>query len=203
LVLIALTLVGVLYPIIKTMMKSKQEGKHQHFAPATASLRARRLFLFSWKTFFSTFLTLTLIAALWESKTFDLRAGLFPWIIGFPLLALVTIQLIIDLLSKKDASGEQHLQQESSKIPPHTANRRTLQMFGWLLSFFVGIWLLGFSIGGALCVFIQLKFGSHEKWPITIILTAFAWGLSYGVFDLLLHVPFPAGQLLAWLQLAT
>lgn len=202
-VLIALTLVGAIYPTIKAFMKKRLKDEGQHFISESVSLSRERSFDFSWKTFFSLLLALTLIAALWESRNFDYRAGLFPWIIGFPLLVLITTQLIIDLLGKNNASGIKHLSEEGSKIPPNTVNRRTLQTFGWLLSFFVGIWLLGFAIGGALCAFIQLKFGSREKWPITIILTAFTGGLIYGVFDLLLHVPFPEGQLFVWLQFIT
>ena len=73
-------------------------------------------------------------------------------------------------------------------------------MFGWILGYFVAIWLFGFSIGGPLCTFIQLKIGYREKWPISLILTTFAFAFIYGVFDLILRVPFSEGQLFLWLQ---
>jgi Tripartite tricarboxylate transporter TctB family len=68
--------------------------------------------------------------------------------------------------------------------------------------YFVAIWLLGFSIGGALCCFLQLKLGSKEKWLITLILTAGLWAFIYLLFDRLLHVPFPTGYLFGVLGLA-
>ncbi len=188
-VLILLTLVGVLYPVTKAIL-----------AHALTSRRRKASFAFDWNAVFTGVVALTLVAALWESRNFDFRARLFPSVVGFPVLFLVAIQLAIDLFGNK--SETRAVNEGAPTIPPNVENRRTLQAFGWLAMFFAGIWLLGFSIGGTLCTFIQLRFGSREKWPLTIALTALAWGLTYGVFDLLLHVPFPPGQLLVWLQLA-
>jgi hypothetical protein len=61
---------------------------------------------------------------------------------------------------------------------------------------FVAIWLLGFNIAGPLCTFVQLKFGGREKWFIVLIFSAISWLLIYGLFDRILHVPFPTGKLL-------
>jgi hypothetical protein len=74
-------------------------------------------------------------------------------------------------------------------------NRRTAGIFGWIVGYFVGIWLLGFSLGVPLCTFIQLKIFGREKWPLSLIYTASAWALIYGIFDRVLHVPFPTGYL--------
>jgi hypothetical protein len=76
-------------------------------------------------------------------------------------------------------------------------------IWGWIIGYFVAIWLLGFSIGGPLCAFIHLKIASREKWLISIILTAIVWAVIYGAFDRCLHVPFLTGDLLVWLKLAT
>ena len=75
---------------------------------------------------------------------------------------------------------------------------RTAVIFGWIICFFVGIWLFGFSIGGALCTLIQLKFGARERLPLSLILSAAVLGGTYGLFELALHVPFPKGQLFLW-----
>jgi hypothetical protein len=80
-------------------------------------------------------------------------------------------------------------------------NSRTASMFGWIVGYFVVIWLFGFSIGGPLCAFIQLKIGSREKWLLSLVMAGFAWIFIYGLFDRVLHVPFPAGQLFLWLKL--
>ncbi len=74
--------------------------------------------------------------------------------------------------------------------------------FAWIFTWFVGIWLFGFTIGAPLCTFIQLKFGEREKWPLSLILTFVAWAFLYVVFERLLYVPFPEGELFVWLNLA-
>jgi len=72
-------------------------------------------------------------------------------------------------------------------------------MFIWIVVYFLAIWLLGFSTGGALCCFLQLKFASREKWPITILLTIGLWAFIYLLFERVLHVPFPPGQIFEWM----
>jgi hypothetical protein len=47
---------------------------------------------------------------------------------------------------------------------------------------------------------VQLKLGEREKWPLSLSLTATAWAFIYGVFNRLLHVPFPAGKVFVWLK---
>ena len=90
-----------------------------------------------------------------------------------------------------------------SELPLHVVNRRTIDIGLWIIGYFVAIWLLGFSIGVPLCTFLQLKAGSREKWAVTIILTVFSWAFIYCIFDRVLHVPFPPGQLLLWLGLTS
>ena len=130
-----------------------------------------------------------------------MRAGLFPWAIGFPVLALIIVQFIMELLGKGSKSSDDHLTEAGPELPANVVNRRTAGIFGWILGYFVAIWLFGFSIGGPLCAFIQLKISYRERWLLTLILTACTWVFIYGLFDRILHVPFPQGQLLVWLKL--
>ena len=90
------------------------------------------------------------------------------------------------------------VKERGPEIPQKVVNRRTAGMFGWIGGYFVAIWLLGFNIAGPLCTFVQLKFGSRERWLITLLFSAISWLLIYGLFDRILHVPFPTGKLLEW-----
>lgn len=149
-----------------------------------------------WPAVFALCLVVVLALALWQSRNFNIRAGLFPWAIGFPLLGLSILQFIREFRGKTGVGPRgQHIKEEGQELPADVVNRRTRDMFGWILIYFLAIWFLGFPIGGALCCFIQLKFGSKEKWPITLILTAGLWAFVYLLFDRVLHVPFPAGYL--------
>jgi hypothetical protein len=48
-------------------------------------------------------------------------------------------------------------------------------------------------------VFAYLKLQGKEGWIFTTVFTAWVWAFFYGLFDLLLHLPFPPGVLLEWL----
>jgi hypothetical protein len=153
----------------------------------------------------SILFTLTIVvvlgAALWQSLDFGSRAGLFPWAIGFPVLALALLLLVIQALGKEKipASG---VAAPEPGIPAGVVARRTAAILAWIAGFLAAIWLLGFTIGGTLLTFLSLKVGSRERWPITLALTAGAAAFVYFVFERALNVPFPPGELFVWLGLA-
>ena len=155
-----------------------------------------------WSVIFTLALIIVLALALWQSRKFNIRAGLFPWAVGFPLLGLSLLQFAREIKGKAGVQSRKRQSEEDPELPAELVTRRTRNMFGWIIGYFVAIWLLGFSIGGALCCFIQLKFASKEKWLITLILTAGLWAFIHLLFDRTLHVPFPAGFLFEALGMA-
>ena len=201
LIIFALTLAGILYPIIKER-RQKRKSERQPAVTGGTKPEAREIsFRFSRGSLFSASIVVLLGLALWQSRNFGYRAGLFPWAIGFPVLALAIVQLGKELLGfeKKPRATEFGLE-VGPEISPELAYRRTLAILGWTIGFFVGIWLLGFSLAVPTTIILYLKF-AKEKWPITLALALVAWLFFYGLFDYALHVPFPDGQLFLWLGL--
>jgi len=49
---------------------------------------------------------------------------------------------------------------------------------------------------------LYLRLQGGEGWIMSLVITVIVWVVFYGLFDALLHLPFPAGWLLAWLGLA-
>ena len=191
LILIALTLAGALYPVIKRRLRQRAQ-------PAARPV-ARKL-SFDRAALFSLAIVATAAWALWESRGFGVRAGLFPWAIGFPLLALGILQLYFDV-ARRDKRPAEVAIQAVADLPASLVARRTAAAFGWIVGFPVAIWLLGFTIGGVLCIFLSLKVGSREPWPISLAITAAMGAFVYGIFVLTLHVPFPPGALFDWIGL--
>ena len=93
--------------------------------------------------------------------------------------------------------------QFSQEIDPQVARRRTINIFSWIVGFFLGIWLLGFVITIPLLVFTYLKIQSNESWITSVALTIAAWLVFYGLFVRLLTLPFPQGLVLAWLGIGS
>jgi TctA family transporter len=202
LILIALTLVGAFYPLLKSRRRREKIGQFEPSVQEVASRNGEGSSRVSWETVFSFFIVVVLALALWQSRHFDFRTGLFPWAIGFPVLALTIFQLITGFLGKENRRSGDRLGETGSGLPTGVVNRRTAGMFGWIASYFVGIWLLGFSLGVPLCTFIQLKIFGRERWPHSLIYTASVWALIYCIFDRVLHVPFPTGYLFEALGIA-
>jgi hypothetical protein len=105
----------------------------------------------------------------------------------------------MDFKGKGGKEGSDHSTEAGYNLPMNIVNRRTAGILGWVIGYFIAIWLFGFSIGLPLCAFVHLKIGAREKWLITFILIGSIWGLIYCLFDLVMHVPFPTGKL--WLLL--
>lgn len=135
---------------------------------------------------FSLSLAAVAAYAVVAALAWPLKAGLFPLVMGIPLLALALAQLGLDL---RDAG-------EPAEAAPQIARRRTLAIFAWMAAFIVLVLLLGFPIAVPLFVFCYLSMQSRAGWGLSIALAAAAWGFFHVVFERLLHFPFEAGLLL-------
>lgn len=201
LVLIAVILFGAFYPLLKAGLAKRKypfaatagEGQGKR-GPGRKVNKGSALFAFG--------LVVVISLALLQSRNFNVRAGLFPWVVGFPLLFLLLVQLAKELRGKAVGRPRVRSGEEEPEMSAHTVNRRTAGMFGWIMGYFIAVWLLGFPGGCALGSFVQLKFGSKEKWPVTLMLTVGIWAFVYLLFERTLHVPFPAGQLFEALGMA-
>jgi len=192
-----LTLFGIFYP----MFKSRREKREKDLAVARATgveeIPEPAHFQFGAAALFTTVIIVALALALWQSRNFGYRAGLFPWVVGTPTLLLALGQLGRDLYGKKkkSAGGLAESVETHVEIAPEIERQRTLSIIAWTVGFFLAIWLLGFSYAVPLTIFLYLKFAGHEKWPMTIAVTFFSWLFYWSLFERLLNVPFPEGLL--------
>jgi hypothetical protein len=139
---------------------------------------------------FTILLMVVIGVAVWDAQKWEIKARLFPWVIGIPLLGMLAVLLAVQLarhLRDADPSG--------GGLPTDAAaRRRAYAIIGWLLGFLAAIWVLGFPVGGTLGTLVFLKFGAHEKWPISLAISA-----GTAIFFVLmingLNTPFPRGTL--------
>jgi len=128
------------------------------------------------------------------------KAALFPLVIGIPLFCLAAAEVLWVLIGREHASepGEVRDFQISPEVPRGEVIRRSTVAAGWIAGFFAAIVLLGFPVAVPLFVFLYLKLDAKEGWILSALLTAAVWGFFYGLFDQLLHLPFPQGWLFEW-----
>ena len=195
-IIFAITLVGVLYPVFK----ERRKRKATQMTVAEAALgsptvadpdRARLAALFS-------FVVVVLLGlALWQSRNFGYRAGLFPWVVGIPALVFAAAQFLMDFSGKTRFKAADD--GVGADIPSDVVKRRTVNIIGWTAAYFLAIWLFGFAVAVPLASILYLKLAGGEKWPMTLIYSFCAWAFFYFLFDRGLHVPFPDPALLVWL----
>ena len=194
LVIGAIILAGILFPVYQR----KRDAKRKSAGDLPASVPVPELEamegpkpLTVWNVVFTAVLLVGFAWGVWEAREWGFRASLFPWVIGIPGVLLALAQFEIDVVGL--------LRQRRAAVPSEGVDpvvvRRTLAIVGWILGFFVSIWLLGFSITVPLCTFLFLKLGAAEKWFISILLTLAAWAGFYFVFVHSLSLPFPPGTL--------
>jgi hypothetical protein len=134
--------------------------------------------------------------AVFAATAWPWKAALFPLAIGVPLFCLAATELLWTLLG----SGTQAALEDDPVL--EGATRRILVAAGWMVGFLVAILLLGFPIAVPLFLLLYLKLQGGEGWTLSIVITAVVWAAFYGLFDALLHLPFPSGWLLEWLGFA-
>jgi putative tricarboxylic transport membrane protein len=196
----AIILASLLYPFLKNTRRRRGS------VPAASSPHAVRRrdwgsLRVSWGAVFSGGIVGVLALALWVSRGFGFRAGLFPWAIGLPVLALATVQLVLDLHGPRGHSASRARAGEGeAELPPRVVYRRTASIAAWVVGFFAAIWGLGVAMAVPVTTFLFLKVGAGEKWAISLLFTAGLWLLVYGLFIHTLHIPFPEGVLWGWME---
>lgn len=129
------------------------------------------------------------------------KAALFPIAIGVPVFCLAAAEVAWGLFGSRDAerATDFHL---TTDVPAPLAARRTLIVVGWLVGFFGAIGLIGFPLAVPAFVFLYLKLQGREQTGVALAFAAAVWAFFYGLFDKLLHIPFPAGWIQSVLGLA-
>jgi hypothetical protein len=123
--------------------------------------------------------------------SWPLKAKLFPLVIGIPLLCLAAAELWLSLRTRV-APGT-----TVDDVPRELALRRAALAAAWIAGFFAAIVLLGFVLAVPAFVFLYLRIQGRESGLFSAVFAAAVWAAFYGLFDRLLHLPFPPGVLAA------
>ena len=124
------------------------------------------------------------------------QARQFPRTIGIPALFLALCQVFVDLTSS-DVDGDEAPTSQildistDQSLPKEVTRRGTVVAFGWLMSFAVSVWLVGFLVASPLFIFFYLRYQARAKMTsscaVAGLTTLFIWGL----FDQIMHVAWP------------
>ena len=124
LTIFAVTMIGIVYPIIKQKREAKRRLASEPQSQATVDAPRQHSLRFDSKALFSVVVVVLVALALWQSRNFGFRAGLFPWAIGIPTLVLALLQL------NKDVTGRKKPKAAAALGKPHLTLRPTWRLVG-------------------------------------------------------------------------
>lgn len=115
-------------------------------------------------------------------------ARLFPLAVAVPGLILALLAVVLPARTEPAEPDE-------DELPDRERARRTAITIAWILGFFAAVYLLGFLISIPLGAVAYMRVIGQERWRTTVLVAAGCWALIYALFDRLLHVPLPRGEL--------
>jgi hypothetical protein len=139
---------------------------------------------------FTSFIGLLILATLWVAKDWPVRASIVVLVLGSVGVALALCQLILDLKTLRGEGRSPGRPTFEVEALDHQGRWGSLEIWAWLWGLFFAIHIIGFPIALPLFVFLYVKLYGGS-WPNAVILSGGTWGALYGVFDQLLHVPWP------------
>jgi hypothetical protein len=201
--IIALLIVGAIVYSIRQILQQKSQrpaGVPESAPEPQMAMLRNPVYRPIFALFFVGIFVYVLRETFFEIRPMEERAALFPMTIGIPTLALALLAFGQEFFAIFSHGASQADPSEiTSPLEPALIRRRTVSIIGWTLGFFLAIWLFGFVIAVPVASFLYFRFAGGEKWWISILLSLAAWASFYGLFDYVLHLPFPEGELFLWL----
>jgi TctA family transporter len=200
--IIAVLIIGAIFYSVRQMLREKKQPPPEMpemAAEPEVTLIKNPVYRPLFALFFVLLFVYVLRETFYEIRPTEERAALFPMVLGIPCLVLALMafgqEFLNVLRSQPKAAGAK------PAIEPVVVKRRAVSIVSWILGFFLAIWLLGFQVAVPVASFLYFRFAGREKWPISFALSLTAGAVFYGLFDYLLHLPFPEGTLQTWLNL--
>jgi hypothetical protein len=139
---------------------------------------------------FTSFIGLVIIVALFISLSWPVRASIVILLLGSIGVVLTAIQLVFDFRVLRGDRAKAARPTFEVEALEHQGRWGSLEIWAWLWGLFLAIQLIGMPIALPLFVFLYTKLYGGS-WPGALMLAAGTWGFLYGVFEQLLHVPWP------------
>jgi hypothetical protein len=136
---------------------------------------------------FTFFVGVVMASALWFARDWPIRASIGVLVLGTIGVLLAMWQIVLDA---KQPDGPQARSQFDLPTAELESKWGNVEIWSWIIGFYLLIVTFGFLIAVPLFVLAYSKFYG-AGWRLGIVLSSIAWGFVYGVFEKILHVPWP------------
>lgn len=136
---------------------------------------------------FTALIGCAMAGALWVARDWPIRASIGVWVLGIIGVTLALWQILLDLRSQKTSQERSAFEAPQVETEAKWGN---VEIWSWIVGFYLLIILIGFMIAVPLFVLAYSRFYG-ARWPVATGLSVVAWSFVYGVFEKILHVPWP------------
>lgn len=213
-VLFAVTLFGILKPIIKGFMKRRQSPGAANQGKRVIAFQKNKL---NMDTGFGICVLTGFAAVIYGSWEWEFAAKLVPQTVGWSGLIFTLLLLVPTLFlapeskswvttdgsaqvteSSDDEEIHFDIQMDYGDLDTKTIFKRAAIYFGWCIFYIAIANIIGLL--PALFVFLvsYLRFEGKESWPMTFMVSTGLWIFSYGLFHVVLLVPWPDTLVGSW-----
>ena len=147
---------------------------------------------------FTVFVGLVIFMALFIARDWPVRASIVILFLGSIGVVLALAQGIADFKALRRGSPDARRPTYEVAALEHQGRWGSLEVWAWLWGLFMAIHLIGFLTALPLFVFLYAKFYGG-RWATAGILSGATWSFLYGVFEKILHVPWPTPLIGSWL----
>jgi hypothetical protein len=149
---------------------------------------------FQMRTVLTIFFIVVFAYVVFESQDMPEQARMYPYTISIIALVLLAWQLFREILPSqavelRETGADMDFTEEEATPE---GKKRTLELFIWVYGFGLALWLLGFFVAIPVMVFAYLV-RHREGRIVTIAMPTVAGAATWGLFNNLLHLPFPPG----------
>ncbi len=139
---------------------------------------------------FVAFLGIVVLYVYWEAQEWPRGTALFPVGVAIGMGALLLAQALLTVVQARREGPQARDEPIWPDIDPSLARRRAVTTSATFVVMALGVWLLGFPIGGPLVLAAHLLLVMRERLVVSALLivgsVAAMWALSE-----LLNIPFP------------
>lgn len=147
---------------------------------------------------FTSLLIIITAIFLYLAKDWNFETGLFPRVVGFPMLLITIAILVVDI--KKGLRQNKNAEAEND-AEFKTTNLRMLKYVTWLIGFVFFVWAIGIKYTIPIYIFSYMKIEGKYGWLkcgiYAIAMTVFVTIL----FEYIFRVAWPEGALLRILNI--
>jgi hypothetical protein len=204
----ALTLYGVLSPMIRDHLRNRDAGRPR---------RSLRTPVVDTSAIFGILMAVVFIAALISSNGWEFGARLFPQTASYAglLCSIVFVATAVFLTPKMVAAAgnpghgatqefkpEQEvlldLRSEFGDMPRREVNRRFFVYLGWLVLFIAAGHVIGLMPAMLIFLLAYMRYGGDETWRTTLMVSVPIWIMWYALFDRVIRLAWPQSLIGDW-----